>query len=227
MDNHVKRAALAVMMMIASVFNVFPAMAAYDINGNEVTVSMEELTADVPAAVLGQYYESGGKVEYMADDIQSDDGTVKAVYNNLGDGGYLIRVSLDSYGSMMPYYFDHEMGHWLYDVTAKSEEDTAVINAMTERWANNGAFTGINTTEKEIFANMYANYLDSDGMYLTGDEKAMFERLENQVKDIYYAAHPELDRAAMEAAEEPDYANMPDWKLASYGPTVWYQYRNR
>ena len=61
MDNHVKRVALAVMMMIASVFNVFPAMAAYDINGNKVTVSMEELTADVPAAVLGQYYESGGK----------------------------------------------------------------------------------------------------------------------------------------------------------------------
>lgn len=54
----------------------------------------------------------------------------------------------------------------------------------------------------------------------------MFDRLEIQVKDAYYAAHPEIDRAAKEAEEAPDYANMPDWKLSKYGPSIWNQYRN-
>ena len=214
-------------------------ISAYAANLNDV--SQGEVSADlltqlneknpiktIPNGVIGYLKDTGGSIVFKQEIPNAESYNMTAVYGLYHADGTtknLIEIALNAPSNdQIAYNIAHEIGHFIWFNSNIYETDKETIDAMYERFKQ-GDVSG-NMTVEEVFAEQYMSYKSNYGYYLLDAERDMFKKAENLIKDKYYAAHLEADRAADDAIEMAAYndmfANMPDWMLYNkFGPDVY------
>ena len=200
-----------------------------DLSDEIVSVINDSKTMkNIPDEVIGLFNDLGGKIDGESGTIAIDgEEDVYGVYWNGGDKNNLIQISTqpaeEGFADMIPYYLSHELGHFIYFAADMTEEQKDTLQNMYERLKSGDVSDSM--TVEEVFADGYADYVTSYGYGFLDSEKQMFDEVEENIKDKYYANHPDLaDQRKREDKIQPDFATMPTWQLASYGPEIFYQY---
>lgn len=205
----------------------FPALAAPIDSFNGLTEETKNVLENstvmenIPEAVFGLLQDRGGSVN-LVDSIYHKGQEANGIFYLGGAEPNRIEVSektmRDGFPNMLPYYLAHEVGHFIYFNADLTDEQMEVLQERYERFKP-GDVTGDMTVE-EAFADGYASFVNDGGLYyMTDEEKAMFQAVEDSIVAQYCEAHPDYV-VPEKAEEEPDYASMPMWQLEKHGSEI-------
>lgn len=151
------------------------------------TILNEDTAVKAIPDEIFKYHNELGHTVTIKDKLIVNGNEAHGVYYNGGTEDGNIYMSLktvnDGFPNMLPFYFTHELGHFVYFHGNFSEEDNAVLENYYNR------FNGYNfsiTGKEEAFAELYAQVKDRGATYgITQEEVDMITRVEQSVVDRY------------------------------------------
>lgn len=168
----------------------------------------------LPDTILKIFAEEGGSI-HIKSSLFKNDTEAHGMYWADGDKKNQISLSLrtvrDGFPHMMPYYFTHEIGHFIYSNAKMTEEQKAVLQGMHDRFKN---YVVGDVSLAETFADEYASFINDGGYNQSPEEQNMFKEVQQAMMDEYYAAHPEEEPEQWEPVIPLWMRNGPDSEVA-------------
>lgn len=179
---------------------------------------------NIPEEVIGLFRDCGGKIIFE-DNLSYQGEPVNGLYTAAGTEKDTIRVLVDStainYRENTAYTLAHELGHFIYFHTSRTDIQKNVLNRYYQKLKDSTLLK--NFSIEEAFAQGYASYVNDGGYYLSEEEKELLGQMEEQIKDQYYTNHPDqIISRTNDGLLKDTWDSLPDWKKASFGPTVYY-----